>query len=168
MSTYAKRHTIPLVCYIAFFAVASHSAAFFLPATALLFLQIHQIGNKRLKVQHKQIRPGEFGGPPSPQGGQAVYVDEYGAPSHLHDGGDATAGNEGGHIGSVAAARLPEVSSVDDHTNEASEGAPSAPAVPPFETKVPTPHQIRSAPTSASASPLGHFDAIRNSLPEAK
>lgn len=121
-----------------------------------------------MKVQHKQIRSGEFGAPPSPQGGQAVYVDAYGVP--VHPGGDvAGGGGEGGHIGAAAASGLPEVPSVENHAGEAAESGPSAPpAVPPFETQVPTPHQVRSAPTSANASPLGHFDAIRSALPETK
>ena len=95
-----------------------------------------------MKVQHKQIRPGEFGAPSSPQGGQAVYVDAYGAPVHPHGGGDVTADGEGGHIG--AAAGLPEVPSVENDAGEAAESGPSASAVPPFETKVPTPNQVRS------------------------
>lgn len=85
---------------------------------------------------------------------------------HPHGGGDVTADGEGGHIG--AAAGLPEVPSVENDAGEAAESGPSASAVPPFETKVPTPNQVRSAPTSSNASPLGHFDAIRSALPEAK
>ena len=71
-------------------------------------------------------------------------------------------------MGSVAASGLPEVPSVENDAGEPAESVPSAPAVPPFESKVPTPHQVRSAPTSTNASPLGHFDAIRSALPEAK
>ena len=87
---------------------------------------------------------------------------------HPHGGGDVTADGEGGHIGAAAASGLPEVPSVENDAGEAAESGPSASAVPPFETKVPTPHQVRSAPTSSNASPLGHFDAIRSALPEAK
>lgn len=88
---------------------------------------------------------------------------------HHQAGGDVAAGGgEGGHIAAAAASGLPEVPSVENDASEVTESAPSAPAVPPFETKVPAPHQVRSAPTSANASPLGHFDAIRSALPEAK
>jgi hypothetical protein len=121
-----------------------------------------------LKVQHKQIRSEDFGGPPSPQGEHAVYVDAYGAPEYPHGGGDPTAGGEGGHIGPVASVGLPEVSSMGKDANEVVESVPPAPVVPSFETNDPTTHQARSAPTSTTASPLGHFDAIRSALPEAK
>jgi len=129
-------------------------------AMAIKELNGFAIGNKRLKVQHKQIRPGEFGGPPSPEGGvhQVVLPDGHSA----QHGGPVDSDVHGGGAGG-----LPPVPAIADGLgNEGNNADENAPSLPTFEKNSAAPHQIRSAPTSSN-SPLGQFDAIRSALPEA-
>lgn len=114
-------------------------------------------------MQHKQIRPGELGGPPSPQdGGHQTLFTPDGYAQHGDPANTAESEVHGG-----GAAGLPPVPSMTDGVgNEGKKADENAPSLPSFESKGAAPHQIRSAPTSSNSSPLGQFDTIRGALPD--